>query len=71
MREMTKMQTISEAAAAFGLSRYYVRQLAVEGRVAAVRSGRGRYGKILINAESLGEYLRTATIAPRGLDNER
>lgn len=55
----TKMLTIPETALYFGISQYYARQLALTGKINAVRIGRN---KILINARSVQEYFETARL---------
>ena len=55
----TRMLTIPETALYFGISQYYARQLALTGKVHAVRIGRN---KILINAESVRHYFETAKL---------
>ncbi|MBO4867957.1 MAG: helix-turn-helix domain-containing protein [Ruminococcus sp.] len=47
------MLGIPETADAFGISQHYARQLALQGKVKAVRVGKG---KILINQQSVSEY---------------
>ena len=47
------MLGIKEIAERFGIAQHYARQLALSGKVKAVRVGRG---KILINAQSVTEY---------------
>ena len=47
-----KMLTVKETAARFGIAQHYARQLALSGRVRAVRAGR----KILINQSSVTDY---------------
>jgi excisionase family DNA binding protein len=46
------MLTVKETAARFGIAQHYARQLALSGRVKAVRAGR----KILINQSSVTDY---------------
>ncbi len=53
------MLGIKEAAARFGISQHYCRQLALSGTVKAVRIGRG---KILVNCDSLAAFFDSATI---------
>jgi excisionase family DNA binding protein len=48
------MATIKEAAETFGLSQWYVRNLALEGKVRAVRVGNA---KILVDLISLEAFL--------------
>lgn len=49
------MKSIPEAAALFGISQHLCRQLALSGRVKAVRVG-GTNSKILVNVSSMAEY---------------
>ena len=55
----TKMLTIPETAQYFGISQYYARQLALTGKVHAVRIGRN---KILLNAKSIEDYFNSARL---------
>ncbi|MDE5937417.1 MAG: hypothetical protein K2G83_08445 [Ruminococcus sp.] len=48
---------IKETAKNFGIAEYHARQLALSGKVKAVRAGRG---KILINQESVAEYFNSS-----------
>ncbi len=59
MNKPPLMLGIREAAAHFGISQHYCRQLALSGTVKAVRVGRG---KILLNVDSLTAYFNNATI---------
>lgn len=59
MNDTRIMITLREAAEAFGLSYYYLRQLALSGTVPAVRAGRS---KILVNAEGLAAFLANARL---------
>lgn len=52
------MLTVRETAEAFGIAKYYARQLALTGKVKAIRAG----NKILINASSVSEYFNTSTL---------
>jgi excisionase family DNA binding protein len=63
------MLTIAEAAKTFNLSAYFVRALALSGKVAAVRAGTGKNGKILVNAKSLEQYLENATLTDENADD--
>ena len=54
------MLGVKEAAAHFGISQHYCRQLALSGTVKAVRVGRG---KILVNCDSLAAFFDSARIA--------
>ncbi len=53
------MLGVKEAAAHFGISQHYCRQLALSGTVKAVRVGRG---KILVNCDSMAAFFEGATI---------
>lgn len=48
-----RMATINEASKIVGLARYYVRQLALKGKIKHVRAGK----KILVNVDKLIEFL--------------
>ena len=54
-----QMLSIEDIAKETGLSKYAVRMLALSGTVAAFRVGRG---KILINVDSVAEYLSNARL---------
>lgn len=56
---MPTMLTVRETAARFGIAQHYARQLALSGRVRAVRAGK----KILINAQSVADYFNTCSLA--------
>lgn len=51
-----KMATIKSTAKLFRLSEYFVRQLALSGKIISVRAG----NKILINVDRFAEYLNTS-----------
>lgn len=51
-----EMLGIKETAEKFGISQNYARQLALSGKVKAVRIGRN---KILINQQSVAEYFNS------------
>ncbi len=53
--KIPRMLKIDEAAAEFGLTRHFVRQLCLNDKIVYVKAGR----KYLINAEKLAEYLNT------------
>ncbi len=56
MKEFNSIPTmcgVKETARNFGIAEHHARQLALSGKVKAVRAGRG---KILINQESVAEY---------------
>ena len=57
-----EMLTIKECAALVdGLSEHTVRQLCVQDKIAHVRAGAGRNGKILVSKVSLLKYLGIAS----------
>lgn len=53
-----EMLGIKETAKNFGIAEYHARQLALSGKVKAVRAG-GR-GKILINQASVADYFNSS-----------
>lgn len=53
------MLGIKETAEHFGIAQHYARQLALSGKVKAVRVGRG---KILINAQSVADFFNDSYI---------
>ena len=53
------MLGVKETAERFGIAQHYARQLALSGKVHAVRVGRG---KILINAQSVAEYFNSSCL---------
>lgn len=56
--DTVEMLTIKECAAiAHGLSEHTIRKLALKGEVSSIRTGEGKNGKILINKQSLIDYL--------------
>lgn len=56
-----EMLTIKECAALVeGLSEHTVRQLVAQDKIAYVRAGAGKRGKILVSKKSLLEYLGAA-----------
>lgn len=64
MREnihIPQMLTIDKTAELFGLSKHFVRSLALSNKVVNVRAGK----KILINCEKLSEYLNTGGNFPQ------
>ncbi|MGN0655623.1 MAG: helix-turn-helix domain-containing protein [Ruminiclostridium sp.] len=66
------METIARTAELFGVSQYFVRKLALSGKIVAVRIS----GRILINCDKFAEYLNTATLTPpeqseKNVDNMR
>lgn len=54
-----EMLGVREIAEKFGISQHYSRQLALSGRVKAVRVGRN---KILINAQSVADFFDSSYI---------
>ncbi|WP_294412706.1 helix-turn-helix domain-containing protein [uncultured Ruminococcus sp.] len=52
------MLTVRETAAKFGIAQHHARQLALTGKVRAVRAGK----KILINAQSVVDYFNESTL---------
>lgn len=55
------MKTVVETAELFGVSKYFIREMAKRGKIKAVRVA----GRILINCDAFAEFLNNAT-----LDNE-
>lgn len=55
--EFPRMMTVAEAVKASGLTEFTVRQLVKNGRIKFIRLGKGLRGKLLINADSLVQYL--------------
>ena len=56
--DTVEMLTIKECSEiAKGLSEHTIRQLAIQGKIPSVRTGRGKNGKILISREALLRYL--------------
>ncbi|MBQ8123672.1 MAG: helix-turn-helix domain-containing protein [Ruminococcus sp.] len=53
-----RMLTVNQTADTFGISKHFSRQLALSGRVCAVRSG----SKILINADSVASFLSNSKL---------
>lgn len=51
------MRGVKETAENFGIAQHYARQLALSGKVKAVRIGRG---KILINQQSVAEFFNSS-----------
>jgi len=59
--DAVEMLTIKECADLVpGLSEHTVRKLALSGKVASIRTGEGKNGKILVNKDSLLAYLKDA-----------
>lgn len=55
---VAEMLTIAECCEAFrGLTKYTVRKLVLDNKIAYVRAGDGKNGKMLINKSSLAKYL--------------
>lgn len=61
MNDIPIMKSIPEAAAMFGISQHLCRQLALSGRVRAVRVG-GERSKILVNVQSMSEYFNESAL---------
>lgn len=59
---IVRMEGVKEAAELFGLPKNLIRNLALEGKVKAVRIGNGKNAKILINVQSLNDYFNNAVI---------
>ena len=59
-----RMASIAEVSEMFGLSQYFVRKLAVCGRIKAVRIS----GRILINVDRFTEFLNSSTLCDEGWD---
>ena len=53
------MLGVNETAQNYGISQHYARQLALSGKVKAVRVGRG---KILINQQSVADFFNSSYI---------
>lgn len=56
-KNIPEMLGVKETAERFGIAQHYARQLALSGKVKAVRVGRG---KILINQQSVAEFFDSA-----------
>ena len=54
-RNIPRMETINKAAEITGLSKYFIRQKAVNGEIVCVKAG----NKYLINIDKLIEYLNS------------
>lgn len=55
---VAEMLTIAECCDTFrGLTKYTVRKLVLDNKVAYVRAGDGRNGKVLVNKDSLAKFL--------------
>ena len=67
-KRIPRMCGIDDIAEMFGISRYYARQLALSGKVAAVRVGRG---KILVNADSVAEFFDAAHLGGDAQESTR
>ena len=59
--ELPVMWTISEASIESGISQFSIRKWIADGKVKALRLGRGRNGKVLVNAQSLCDYMSGKT----------
>lgn len=66
MSDLPRMMSIEDCATETGLSKYAVRLLALSGKVAAVRIGKG---KIMVNMDSVCEYFANARLTD-DLDTE-
>ena len=53
-----EMLTVKQTAERFGIAQHHARQLALTGKVRAIRAGK----KILINAQSAVNYFNTSTL---------
>lgn len=68
-RNIPRMETINKAAEITGLSKYFIRQKAVNGEIVCVKSG----NKYLINMDKLIDYLNkgdkqnTAPVSENGI----
>ena len=58
-KNIPEMLGVKETAERFGIAQHYARQLALSGRVKAVRVGRN---KILINAQSVADFFDSSYI---------
>ena len=58
--KIPEMLGVKEIAEKFGIAQHYARQLALSGKVKAVRVGRG---KILINAQSVADFFNSSYIS--------
>lgn len=54
-----RMETMQKTAELFGVSYYFVRKLALSGKINAVRVA----GRILVNCDKFAEFLNTATLS--------
>lgn len=61
------MLTVDEAAKTFNLAKHFVRQSAANGNIVAIHAGR----KLLINAQSLQQYLNTGIPQGHIIDTEQ
>ena len=53
-----RMETMQKTAELFGVSYYFVRKMALSGKIKAVRVA----GRILVNCDKFAEFLNTATL---------
>ncbi|MCM1330761.1 MAG: helix-turn-helix domain-containing protein [Ruminococcus sp.] len=51
------MLTIKECAKLTGISEHSIRKFAAQDKIKSVRAGEGEHGKILVNKDSLIDYL--------------
>ena len=65
MNNVPRMLSVEDTAKESGLSKYAVRLLALSGKVAAVRIGKG---KIMVNMDSLADYFNTAKLTDEAID---
>ena len=61
-RTVPDMRSVKDTAKNFGLSEHYVRQLALSGKVLAVRLSDKPNSKILINQDSLAMYFSKSVL---------
>lgn len=53
-----RMETMQKTAELFGVSYYFVRKMALSGKINAVRIA----GRILVNCDKFADFLNTATL---------
>lgn len=68
---IVRMEGVKEAAQLFNLPKHLIRNLALEGKVKAVRIGNGKNAKILVNIQSLNDYFNNAVIAVGDIPEEK
>ena len=59
LENLPDMRGVKETAAHFGIAVHHARQLALTGKVKAIRAG----NKILINQQSVADYFNSCTLA--------